>query len=371
MVEEGGLPRTTVQIVGVRRGAGDHTLREAIRSAVGASMDLSRIQTGDEVLIVPALNSDEPYPATAHPVAVDTVAEIVKEHGGVPVVACLAGIEFVLQSPRGTSKGTSERCAWKSGMTKPSGVRFRGCEELGWEEGFTRFEHPRAIHWPNGMFITRLVSEAKHVIVVPRISAHSMAGVTLGLKCLVGLLRDDSRVDFHHPGPLSWFIRVMAAGSGLEARLNARPDFYAMIAEVGLCVHPKLLGSVLVGTKLQTTIGPNSHLLRFGPLRLFRSHVDEPDPGLVIASSDIVAADAVGYAFLVHRYRESPLYRRLWQGVLVRVNGDIKELGTEHVYEDRVMRRALEVGLGRKVDHVLTEGVPPDMKRAIEQAVLP
>jgi uncharacterized protein (DUF362 family) len=368
-VPPGKVNGSTVHAVGVPRGAPRSVLELAIRKAMLDSMDLSRVKYGDKVLLIPALNSDEPYPATVHPLAVSVMVDVLREAGADVTVACLSGIEYVLQAMEGVSKGTSLGCATKSGMLSP-GIKFVGCEDLGWEDGFTLFKDPRATHWPDGFHITRLVAEADHVVMASRLSTHGMAGVTLGIKNLVGLMRMDSRMQFHRQGPMYWFMVLQALGSSLKPRKGPVPDFFEKIAEIGLPIQDKLLGSLLVATKLQTTMGPNAHLMEVGGMGFFKSYVDEPETGLVISSNDMVAADAVAYAFLAERYKHTPLGSRLVQKLLVAVNGQIKELGKRGVYGDRVMAHALSIGLGDLVASLETYGVPDDLRDALRRAVV-
>lgn len=360
---------STVHAVGVPRGASTGDLEAAIRKAMLDSMDLSRVNPGDKVLLVPALNSDEPYPATVHPAAVRVMVDELRKAGAEVTVACLSGIEYVLQAVEGISKGTTVGCATKSGMLSP-GITFQGCEDLGWEAGYRLFQEPKATHWANGFHITRLVDEADHVVLASRLSTHGMAGVTLGIKNLVGLLRMDSRMQFHRQGPMYWFMVLQALGSSLKPRKGPVPDFFEKIAELGLPIQDKLLGSLLVGTKLQTTMGPNTHLFEIGGTGFFKAHVDEPETGLVIASDDMVAADAVAYAFLIERYKHTPCMQRLLQKLLVLMNGRMDELGKAGVYADPVMKHALSIGLGQMVASLETYGVPDELKAALKRAAV-
>ena len=42
-----------------------------------------------------------------------------------------------------------------------------------------------------------ILKQVDHIILLPRVSRHALAGSTLGLKAAVGWLRDDSRLELH------------------------------------------------------------------------------------------------------------------------------------------------------------------------------
>lgn len=370
---------SAVHVAGVERGSPDSYLQGAITDTIENSGMLSAVKPDDNVLILPATNSPDPYPATVHPLAVRTLVDQLEERGAKVVTGCTSGIEFTLPTPDGrVLKGSSLKCAEDSGLLQ-SGIEFTACEGLGWDKGYFKFTDERAGHWPDGFFVSNLVKEADHVFVASRISTHGMGGITLGLKNLMGYVRMDSRVKLHDAGVMPWFIHANAHGSGIKGRPSAQKDFFEKIAELGLAVQDKLRGHLLVGTKVQTTMGPNAHLLEFpfGRQRkwfkLFKSYVHEPETGLVIASKDIVASDAVASAFLADAYmHHTPLWNKFWQWVLRRSNkGQINPLGAFGVYEDPVIAQALAIGLGNRVGSLETSGVPHRLRAIIETAVLP
>ncbi len=362
-----GTPtHSDVQVIGVPKGASDAQLDTAIRLAVNASIDLSKVEPGDDVVIVAALNSDEPYPATAHPQALKTLAAMLQAKDAHVTVISQAGIEYVVQGPSGMVRGHSEDCYAKSGMAA-SGVEFHPLERDGWESGFTHVKPAGADHWPRGFYIGRRVAEADHVVVVSRISTHGMGGMTLGLKNLVGIQRLDSRVEFHDAGPISWFVDLFALGSGIKHVHGMNHAFFEMIAEIALAIQHLLRGQLIVGTEQQTTMGPNEHLMKIWGRGLWRSYVYEPPTGLVIASSDIVAADAVAMAALADGYSHTPMLSRFWQKVLTYiVNRQISEPDRVRIYEERTMRRALRVGLGKPANPIFT-GVPAELEHKLRE----
>jgi uncharacterized protein (DUF362 family) len=172
-----------------------------------ASDNLSWLSKGDLVLLKPALNSPDLYPATTHPLSLNVVSEILEKHGAEVIAGDQSGIEHVLQDESGVIHGSSKGCFEKSGMAE-SGVKFVSFEDEGWD-GFYKFKSMKTSSWKDGFYITKLVKEADHIINLPRLSTHILAGVTLGFKDMVGLLREDSRVQFHTDGPFSFGLTKM------------------------------------------------------------------------------------------------------------------------------------------------------------------
>ena len=64
-----------VALVGVRHGAGDPLVAEAVKKAAREVTDFSWLSRGDSVLIKPALNSGNLYPATTSPVGIGAMIE--------------------------------------------------------------------------------------------------------------------------------------------------------------------------------------------------------------------------------------------------------------------------------------------------------
>ncbi|MDP3563477.1 MAG: DUF362 domain-containing protein, partial [Methanoregula sp.] len=158
-----------------------------------ATEDLAWLDKGDMVLLKPALNSPDPYPSTTHPLSIRVIAELLEERGAKVVVGDQSGIEHVLHHPMGVIRGSTKENYAKSGMGKHDDARFVSFEDGGWDEGFYHHQSPATPSWPDGFFITRWAKTADHIICLPRVSTHSQAGVTLGFKCMVGMLREDSR----------------------------------------------------------------------------------------------------------------------------------------------------------------------------------
>lgn len=322
-----------------------------------ATNHLSWLRKGDLVLLKPALNSPNGYPSTTDPLAIKAVREVIEKKGGRVVIGDQSGIGHVLQGERGVVRGSTRDCYKKSGMAK-SGGNFVAFEEEDWNDRFYKFQNEETHSWPNGFWMTKWVKEADHIVNVPRISSHVQAGVTLGFKNLVGLLREDSRVEFHSTGPFYFSIRGSSKGSGIPTNFEARGRFIEKIVEINSAVREKIRSTVFMGTKVLATIGPD-----FG-------YIVQPDPGLLIISSDQVAAEAAAIAFLTYIYRTIPLGEKIKQKAVVMGNGQIYELGRKKVWEHPFIKHAMELGWGEVGPLIEYVDVPEEMSMGLDELLV-
>jgi uncharacterized protein (DUF362 family) len=346
------MPSPSVSFANVRKNQSDTELAAAIRRVfLEVTGDLAWLKRGDLVLLKPALNSPDPYPATTHPLSVAVVAAVLAERGARVVVGDQSGVEHVVQGLHGVVRGSSRSNFTASGMAGanghvPSGIEFVGFEEGSWDAGFYKFSSTAAASWPDGFYLTDWVRRADHIINLPRVSTHAQAGVTLGFKNLVGLLREDSRLAFHANGPFNAVIAAAVNGSGLHVADDGRRAFIEKIVEISLAVKDKLRCTLFTATQAQTTFGPDQHTVR-SVKWLLNPHIAMPDPGLVFASADPVAAEAYAIELLTRLYQtQTPFADKLKQRLLVAANGRVKELGTEPTAANPFIKHAVALGLG-------------------------
>jgi uncharacterized protein (DUF362 family) len=176
-------------------------------------------------------------------------------------------------------------------MSPEDDPRFVSFSYGGWDKGFYHHQSPCTLSWQSGFFITRWrwAQKADHIIYLPRVSTHNQAGATLGLKCMVGMLREDSRMEFHANGPYNNFITGAAKGSSLITADDGTGTFFEMIVEISDAIREKLRLTLFVTTKAQTTFGPDQFGSRMDPGGIGRAYVSSPEPGLVFGSADPVA----------------------------------------------------------------------------------
>ncbi|MGZ6123952.1 MAG: DUF362 domain-containing protein [Myxococcales bacterium] len=206
------------------------------------------VHPGDRVLLKPAVNSGNRYPATVDPEAVLAVAEIVQEAGGRPFVADRT--MFLRSTTAAFAKtGILDACA----QAKIPCFALDDAEVLA-------VRHPLASNWPDStLHIFRAALEADHIVNLCTPRTHRLGDVTMALKNNVGLV-----------------------AGGKRARMHVGPGFKDRLAEISLVVRPALI--VMDGRQGFADGGPDSGAL--------------VHPGFVAAGADPVAIDAVGIAWL-------------------------------------------------------------------------
>jgi uncharacterized protein (DUF362 family) len=249
--------------------ARDDEVIAASRDVAEAATDFSWLSRGDTVLIKPASNSPNKYPATTSPLAVRAMVGLLKERGaGKVIMADKPGVEHVYQD-RERQRSSSREVMTINGLHQAaleSGAEMHYFDEAGYDAYFgDRTEHDS--HWKGELIFPNILKQVDHVVLLPRVSRHVLAGTTLGLKAAVGWLRDDSRLELHR---------------------NAE-SFFEKIAEINdaRVLRQKLRLVLTVATRVQTTFGPD------------RGYAAEPNPGLVFASTSLLAHDMVSLGWLL------------------------------------------------------------------------
>lgn len=294
-----------VFIYGIENKLSNSKLEESIKTVfLQSTNNLSWLKKGDKVLLKPALNSSDSYPATTHPLAVKVIKDLLEKRGAIVIIGDQSGIGHVLQNENKIVYGSSTDNFLKSEMGR-SPDEFTAFEKGYWEKDFIKFKSDQTKSWKEGFYITKWINRVDHIINLPRISTHAMSGVTLGFKNWVGILRQDSRIEFHADGPLSKAILFRAKLNYLKTDFKNQNKFIEKIVEISLAVKAKLRLTLFVGTKAQVTIGPDS---RVG---LIESKVVEPETGLIIASIDPIGAEVVALSYLTYLYQELPLIQKI------------------------------------------------------------
>jgi len=267
-----------VALEAVAKGAGPERVVAAVKRVAESASDFSWLARGDVVFIKPAGNSGHRYPATTSPLAVQAMVSLLREKGAARViVGDKSGVQYVYQDDRG-QRGSTRQLFTQNGLHQAaldSGAEVHYFDEAGYAAYFgDHLEHPQG-HWRGGLMLPDLLTRVDHVVLLPRVSRHVLAGSTLGLKAAVGWLRDDSRLELHR-----------------DAR-----SFLEKIVEINdtTTLRQKLRLVLTVATKVQTTFGPD------------RGFAAEPDPGLVFASESLLAHDMMALSWLLwNREYETP-----------------------------------------------------------------
>jgi uncharacterized protein (DUF362 family) len=248
---------------------GEHENSYALfKKTVEATTDFSWLSRGDRVLLKIALNSGNPYPATTDPWSVHCMVKLLKERGaGEILVGDQSGFGTV-QWTKDRKEGSSRQLAKTAGLLKvieDSDAEPCFFEEYGWD-AYLPASPDGKHHWKRPIMVPAKLDEVDHIIYLPRVSSHILAGKTLGIKLGVGFLRSDSRGEFHRGGK----------------------QFYSMYEEINHVpqIASKLRLIVSSGRSVLTLVGPNE-----GPTA-------KPDYGLVLASDDLLAHEMLAYAWL-------------------------------------------------------------------------
>jgi len=339
-VKEG--PLAQVVLTGVRKGSGRETLERAVKRAALEATDFSWLSKGDRVIIKPVLNSGNPYPATTSPAGIKAMVELLLEKGaGKVVVMDMSGVEHVKLVKNGLARGSSRKLMKSSGIAgaaESAGAELYFPEEDGWDAFFEDVPQKGA-SWKSGVTMPKKIKEADHVILMPRSGRHALAGSSLGMKAAVGWWRTDTRLEYHHDA--ASFQEKTAEANTVSSLLEKQ----------------RLV--LTVADKVLTTFGPD------------RGYCVEPETGLVIASTSLIAHDMTSLAWLLQSREETPedeksglskdpcqsqvLVANANRVVVIALGGVRAARGTEKllqndvnkVMDDRVIKRGCEIFGGR------------------------
>lgn len=225
----------------------------AIKRAIELAGGLDFIIPGDSVLLKVALNFSDPFPATTSPLVVSELIALLKDRG--------AGDIFV--GDRSPSWQDTMNCMEKTGIYEAA-IDAHAEAIVFEEKDMVPVKPEFATHWPDGFSMPSLFNKVDHIISLPTLRAHRLAGFTMGLKNFVGAIPQDDRFFMHDS-----------------------PNFLQMVAEIPLCTN-KIHLTVLDAREGWSTIKPG---VEGGTVI---------NPGIVIASKNIVGADVVGFGLLKH-----------------------------------------------------------------------
>jgi uncharacterized protein (DUF362 family) len=216
---------------------------KAARAAVKALGGMSRfVQKGQKVVIKPNMSFDQPpeMATNTHPRVVQTLAQLCREAGAAQV--------SVLDNPLRTAELCLVRSGIQEAAEKVESCRVRGVQAQGdFQE--TRIPGGRQL---SSRQVMREVLQADVLISAPVAKHHSSTGVSLSLKGMMGLINDRSEMHWRY-------------------------DLHQSIVDLCTLLQADLV--VVDATRALTTDGPS------GPGKVVH-------PGKIIASTDMVAADA-------------------------------------------------------------------------------
>ena len=329
----------TVGLAPLNPGPSPQDMDQAISDATLAVDDLRWLQPGDTVFIKPVINSGRPYPSTTSALAVAGMIRLLKKRGaGRVVVGDMSGVFHFDQKPDGCKGSTRElaKSAELLHAVEDAGAEWAFFEESGWDSFHE--EHPaHGSHWQKGLMLPNVIREVDHIVSMPRCGRHSLLGNTLGLKSVVGYMRFDTRLQYHH------------AASSIQEKTAEANTVPTLLEKQRL--------TVTAADKVLATFGPHS------------GHVMVPQQGLVIASRSMVAHDLISLAWLILHWNQAPwssklaltdpssnkfttnLANRMVCGVLGGWSRVMSAETMEHsprpeIWRDRTLRRAFELFAG-------------------------
>jgi uncharacterized protein (DUF362 family) len=222
-------------------------LQDILAELIPAATDLAWLKPGDSVLLKVACNSANEHPAVTSPAVVRAAIEFFQARtAGRIYVADQAGVGNVRLTPTGR-KSSTRACMQANGLAAATvGTRamLHCFDDGGWSDYFAE-RADFADHWGEPLYLPKLLQEVDHVVYLPRLGSHALAGYTCGMKIAVGWLRDDSRKTMHQKGA-SFFEKIaeinhlptlrsklrLVLTVADKALLNIGPDFGA-VADLG------------------------------------------------------------------------------------------------------------------------------------------
>ena len=207
-----------------------------------------------EIIIKPNCNTDNVYPRDSHPDTVTAIAEQLIKAGADPS-------RIVVGDMSGRARGLPTRTTIKNlGITDAAerlGIQAAYFDEEPWVRVQTGSDY-----WPEGVTIPQRIHEASRVIFTPIMRSHPTATFTCALKLGVGLLDARAREWLHNE---EWH--------------------YEKLAEMNLAYNVDMV---------VTDVTTFNKGLRTTP-------EDDVNAGLIIASNNMAANDAVATA-IMHMY---------------------------------------------------------------------
>jgi uncharacterized protein (DUF362 family) len=241
--------------------------------------------SGKRIAIKANYNSQDPFPASTHIETLGTLVDALKEKGANLVLAERSGMG-------NTRKALEETRVLE--LAKNKGIEVVILDELK-SSDWIRIR-PEGSHWKIGFLFPRVFEDADAIVQTCCLKTHRYGGhFTMSLKNSVGMVaKYDPEDDYNYMSELH--------SSGYQRH---------MIAEINTAYEPEFI--IMDGIKGFSKGGPDTGTLI--------------EPGIMIASRDRIALDAIGVAVL-------------------RIYGTTSEVSRGGIFEQEQIARAVELGLG-------------------------
>jgi uncharacterized protein (DUF362 family) len=255
-----------------------------VQSVLGA-FDLS-VFSGTSVAVKANFNSADPFPASTHIDTLDTICgAILEQHP--------SRVTLVERSGMGNTRGVLEEkgviaCSHDRGFDV---TVLDEVDRGGWQE-----IQAAGLHWSRGFFLAKNIARAGYVVQTCCLKTHRYGGdFTLSLKNMVGTIAK----------------RVHGLDYDFMNELHRSPRQKSMIAEINKFCRTDIV--VMDATEGFSSGGPDMGKLI--------------KPGVILASKDRVAIDAVGVA-------------------LLRASGTVPSVMKGKIFKQEQIARAAELGIG-------------------------
>jgi len=253
------------------------TTTQAVREAMLGATDLSWLREGDSVFVKIACNSNLAAPAVTSPAVLEGVVGLLREAGaGTVYVGDMSGAQFVRHLPTETIGSTRENMR-QNGLlaaAEDAGAQVHCFEEVPFEGAYIPAVPQGDHHWGEDLQVAEILDRVDHIVNLPRLGKHSLAGATLGLKNAIGWISDHSRMVLH---------RDAATFHDKIVEVNAIPQ----LAE-------KMRLTLTLVDQALTTYGPDSG---------YRLPLARP---IILASEDITSHDQVALLTLLWTRTQTP-----------------------------------------------------------------
>ncbi|NJO10814.1 MAG: DUF362 domain-containing protein [Leptolyngbyaceae cyanobacterium SL_1_1] len=242
--------------------------------------------SGKRVFIKPNYNTGDPAPAATDPVVLETLFQTVQA----------AGASQILVGDRSGMADTRSAMTRKQvfALSERYGVNSLVFDELGREDW--QYFPAEGTSWSQGFAIARPVLDADAIVNTCCLKTHRFGGhFTLSLKNTIGMVAR----------------RVPGDGHDYMQELHRSANQRLMIAEVNKTYRPALI--IIDGVDAFVGGGPEQG--------------QKVSPGILLASTDRVAVDAVGIAIL-------------------RMLGTTEAVSSGSIWSQAQIRRAADLGMG-------------------------
>lgn len=263
---------------------GNKNRRAGVQNVLGA-FDLS-VFSGTSVAVKANFNSADPFPASTHIDTLDTLCSFILEQHP-------ARITLVERSGMGNTRGVLGEVGVLE-LARDKGIAVTILDEIdrrGWQE-----IQAAGLHWSRGFFLAKDIARADYVVQTCCLKTHRYGGdFTLSLKNMVGTIAR----------------RVPGLDHDFMSELHTSPRQKSMIAEISKFCRTDI--TVMDAMSGFSSGGPDTGKLI--------------KPGVILASRDRVAIDAVGVA-------------------LLRASGTVPHVMEGMIFEQEQIARAVELGVG-------------------------